>query len=110
VGIFQDTPTPAPKIAYINASSGDTTIISAVTGKKLRVFAITFTCSAAVTVTWKSNTTPLINTMAFDANGGMDTYRGTGGTAFVETASGEALILTLSGSSNVRGSVSYFEV
>jgi hypothetical protein len=47
--------------------------------------------------------------MAFDTNGGMDSFRGVGAT-FIETASGEAFVMNLSTTSSVQGSIVYKEV
>lgn len=97
------------KFARINCASGDTTVVAAVTGRKIRVVGITFSCAAAVGVSFKSNSTVLLGPMPFDTNGGMDSYRGTGG-LFCETAVGEALVMTLSGTVAVQGGLMYQEV
>ena len=102
-------PTSPVKFARINCASGDTTVVAAVSGKKIRALGITFSCAAAVGVSFKSGSTLLLGPMAFDVNGGMDSYRGSNG-IFCETASGEALVMTLSGTAAVHGSLMYQEV
>jgi len=97
------------KYAKISAAtSGDNTVVAAVAGKCLRVLSLTFTCSADVAVGWKSNTTVLIDPMSFAAKGGMDCNRHPGW--FCNTLLGEALIINLSGTVDVRGSLNYIEV
>jgi hypothetical protein len=97
------------KFARINCASGDTTVVAAVSGKKIRVSGITFSCSAAVGVSFKSASTVLVGPMPFDTNGGLDAFRGTGA-AFIETAVSEAFVMNLSTTSSVQGSVVYQEV
>jgi len=99
------------KWAEINAtSSGDTSVIAAVSGKKIRVTAITLVCSAAVGVGWKSGSNIKINAMPFAQNGGMALEFVSPAHFFVETNAGEALIINLSVNSNVRGSLNYEEI
>jgi hypothetical protein len=98
------------KQAGINATaSGDTTVVAIVASRKIRVLGLTFSCSAAVSVAWKSAATTLVQAMSFAANGGMEVDRGGYG-YWTQTAVGEALIINLSDAVNVRGSVTYCEV
>jgi len=100
----------APKAAKIDiAGAGDQTVVAAVSGKKIRVCGITFSCTAATGVTFKSAATVLLGPMPFDANGGMDAYRGSDG-IFCETVAGEALVMNASTTSHVYGSLMYREV
>jgi len=97
------------KWAEISATaSGDTTVVTGVSNKKIRVVAIDFVCSAAVSVSWKSASTVIRNTQAFPQYGGLAQVYPIG--RFMETASGEALVVTLSATATVRGSVCYVEV
>ena len=101
----------AAKFAEISITgAGDATVVAGVVGKKIRVVGITFSCTAATGITFKSGSSALLlGPMPFDANGGMDSYRGSNG-IFCETASGEALVMTLSGTAAVHGSLMYQEV
>lgn len=109
VSITDPAVLPPLKFARIDCASGDTTVVAAVTGKKIRVSGVTFCCSAAVGVSFKSGSTVVVGPMAFDTNGGMDSFRGVGAT-FIETASGEAFVMNLSTTSSVQGSIVYKEV
>ena len=95
----------------INATAtGDNTIISLVSGKKLRVIHIHFTCSNNVSIIFKSGANILIDAEDFAKFGGISDNSQTAG-FFVETNSGEAFIMNLSaGSINVRGRCYYIEV
>lgn len=104
------------KYAVINASaSGNNTIISAVTGKKIRVLGYTHTASTAVIVTWKSGTTTAISgPMHFATDGSRQGISGAGTFmaeyGVMETAVGEALVISLSGVATVGGHLIYREV
>ena len=95
----------------INATaSGDTTVVAAVSGKKIRVLQMGFSVSAAVNIAWKSGaSTTKIAARSFPANGGIESGDVSPGWV-VETDAGEALVINLSGTANVRGQVNYIEV
>ena len=99
------------KWAEINATAaGDTQVVAAVTGKKIRAVGWLLVCSVAVGVAWKSGAgTTLINAMSFATNGGISAANYGQGYAF-ETAVSGALVINLSGIANVRGSLCYVEV
>lgn len=100
-----------PKFAKITASSsGATTIVSAVTSKKIRVLAWSLVCNAAVNVKWQSHVTPtdLTGLHYFGANGGISVPLSPVG--HFETVAGEALDINLSGAQAVGGSLVYIEV
>jgi hypothetical protein len=109
--IFMDGQVLTIKVAPFNVTAtGDQALVPAVAGKKIRVLAITLTCSVATAVSFKSAAgTTLIQGMSFAANGGMDVNRMPHGW-FCETAVGEALNMNNSVASNVRGSLCYVEV
>ena len=93
----------------IDASgAGDTPVVAAVTGKKIRVITIDFCCAGAVTVAWKSGSTAIRGAQAFAANGGV-AYNAHPGW-YAETAAGEALVINLDAAVSVQGSISYVEV
>ncbi len=91
-------------------ASGDTTVVSAVAGKKIRVFAITFMCSATVSVAIKSGGgSTLVEALGpFAAGGGLDCNSFPGW--ICETVAGEALVMNLDSNVNVRGWLCYLLV
>lgn len=109
--IFNGTTALTPKFATIVASaSGATTIVAAVTSKKIRVIAMQLVANAAVNVKWQSHVTPTDKTgLAYlAANGGyVLPYNPVG---WFETIAGEALDINLSGAVAVGGSLTYIEV
>lgn len=100
-----------PKFAVIDhATSGDNTIVAAVTAKKIRVIGGLLVASAAVTARFESGAggTALTGQMQLAANGGfIIPYMPTGN---FETASGSLLNLELSGAISVDGWITYVEV
>jgi hypothetical protein len=113
-----------PKFAAIAAaSSGDNTIVAAVSAKKIRVLAFRLKAatasSAAVACYWRngaggsaleggaSNTTPLDKTGAAGAGGETAQFNPVG---WFETSSNTALVLNLSAAQAVTGSITYVEV
>ena len=93
-------------------SSGDTTIVSALTNK-IRVLSLVFTVSANVSVAWFSGTsgegqTARIPAMSWNQNGGMCENFLPGW--FMETAAARSLVMNLSTNANVRGSLNYVEI
>lgn len=109
--VFSGTTALTPKFAVITASSsGATTIVSAVSSKKLRVLALNLIANAAVNVKWQSHVTPTDKTgLAYlGANGGYILPFNPVG--WFETVSGEALDINLSGAVAVGGHLTYIEV
>lgn len=100
-----------PKFKEIDAAtSGDNTILAAVTSKKIRVVSLYLVASAAVTVRFESGAsgTALSGQMQLAANGGFVLpYNPVG---WFETASGVLLNLELSGAISVDGGFTYIEV
>lgn len=99
------------KYAVIDhASSGDNTLVSAVTARKIRVLAYTIVAASAVTVRFESGAggTAMSGQMQIAANGGVSANCGEIGC--FETASATLLNLELSGAVSVDGHVTYTEV
>jgi hypothetical protein len=93
--------------AHINTAVADTTqLVAAVTGKKIRVTAVTVICAGAQTITFKSAATALGGAYSFAANGGMDVDR-TPPNWFLETSAGEALNYTTTQAVQTSGSINY---
>lgn len=107
------TTTATIKTAVINATaSGDTQVVAAVAGKKIRLLAYAFVSDTAVTVKFRDNSaTPvdLTGPMAVAANGGVS-YAGGFDSWVGETAAGQALMINLSANANVGGHITYIEV
>ena len=95
-------------------ASGDTTVVAAVIGKKLRVTSVLLTVSAQVNIAWKSGVSvsgpasTKIPAMSFPQYGGMNQNYLPGW--FVETDVDAPLIINLSGNAIVSGMVNYIEV
>ncbi len=109
--IFADKVARTPKFAKIDAaSSGDNTIVAAVTGKKIRVVALFVVAAGAVNVAFESGAggTALTGQMNLTTNSGfvLD-YNPVG---WFETASATLLNLELSGAISVDGALTYIEV
>jgi hypothetical protein len=99
------------KYAVIDAAtSGDNTIVTAVTGKKIRVLSCFLVAASAVTTRFESGAggTALTGQMNCAANGGYVLPFNEGG--WFETAAGSLLNLELGGAVSVDGSLSYIEV
>jgi hypothetical protein len=92
------------------ATSGDNTIVAAVTAKKIRVHSLFLVAAGAVTARFESGAggTALTGQMSFAANGGIAMPFNEGG--WFETAAGSLLNLELSGAISVDGGLSYVEV
>lgn len=108
--IYSGTTALTPKFAAISASSsGDNTVVAAVTSKKIRVLRYHFTSNGTVNAKWKSSTTSDLTGLHY-----MIQYASAGGSfapvGLFETVAGEALTLNLSGAVAVGGSVTYIEV
>lgn len=100
-----------PKYALINtSSSGDTTLIAAVTSKKIRVVSYTLVCSGTVGIKFQSGTagTALTGVMEFTAQTGA--AAGFNPFGHFESASGVLLALNLSAAVAVRGHLTYLEI
>jgi hypothetical protein len=99
------------KFAAIDtATSGDTTLIAAVTSKKIRVMSCFIVAAGAVNVRFESGTggTALTGQMNLTTNSGFVLPFNPGG--WFETGAGALLNLELSGAVSVDGSLSYIEV
>jgi len=92
--------------AKINASSsGDNTVIPAVSGKYLIVLAYNFVCGGDVDVKWKSGSTDISGAAPFISTTGKVV---TGGQwPVLKTGLGEALVMNLSASVQVGGELTY---
>ena len=94
--------------APINATtSGDTQIVPAVSGKRIRVIAYAVIANATVSIKFRSDTTDITGSMRVVEGGGIaHAYDG----GLFQTADGEALNINLSTNATVGGYVVYREV
>jgi hypothetical protein len=98
-----------PKFAKIDlAASGDSTIVAAIAGYKIRVLSYVFGVGNTQQVKWKSGSTDLSGAMPFAQYGGITVPVSQFGQ--FETASGEALVLNAGNSNQVSGHLTYVEV
>lgn len=106
---------PRIKFAVIDdASSGDNTVIAAVSGKKIRVLSYTLVPTADVTVRFESGAagTALTGQMVLFQEDGVVTQNlsvNCGSYGCFETAAGALLNLELSGAVSVDGHITYIE-
>lgn len=99
------------KFAIVDAAtSGDNTLVSAVTGRKIRVLSLYLVASGAVTARFESGAggTALSGQMQIGANGVLALPFNPAG--WFETAAAALLNLELSGAVSVDGGLSYVEV
>jgi len=90
------------------AASGDNEIVAAVSGKKIKVYAIIFVSTGTVNVKWRSSTTDLTGDKNFQAREGY--VAAVNPPAFLlSTAAEEALNLNLSAAVAVDGWVAYWD-
>jgi hypothetical protein len=100
----------AIKFAAISASSsGNNTIVAAVTDKRIRVLSAFLVAAGAVTAKFQSGAsgTDLTGAASLSANGGYVLPFNEGG--WFQTDPGTLLNLSLGGAQSVAGSVSYIE-
>lgn len=94
------------------ATQASHTIVSGVTGKKIRVVSYLLTAAGSVTVTWKRGSTGLTGAITLATGVPLpaapmpEGARG-GQYGHFETDQGEALVLTLGGAVQVSGHVAY---
>lgn len=99
------------KFAVISASSsGNNTLVTAVTGKKIRVLSAFFIAAGAVDVRFESAAggTALTGVMSFPANGGISLPHNPAG--WFETIASQLLNMELGGAVQVSGGFTYQEV
>ena len=113
--IYSGTTALTPKFAAIAAAtSGDNTLVSAVTGKKIRVLVLTGVLSAATNIYFTSGAAGTVifggstNKMNFAANSGLTL--GFNPVGWFETAAGAALVVNLSAANSFSGGLVYLEV
>jgi hypothetical protein len=109
--IATNTAAPTPLFATISASStGATTVVAAVSGKRIRVMQVVLIVNAPVNVKFQSHVTPTDITGLFylAANAGFSS--GYSHIGQFQTVSGEALDINLSGSVAVGGYITYVTV
>jgi len=101
-----------PKFAIIAAAnSGATTIIPAVTGKKIRVLAAKIVANGGVNVKWQSHFTPTdLTGLSYYAAAGDGEVLPFNPVGWFQTNASEALDINLSGAIAVGGHLTYIEV
>jgi len=98
-----------PKFASINiSSSGDNSIVAAVTSKKIRVLSYVIVADAAVAAKFRNGTTDLMGAASLAANGGIAAPFNPVGQ--FETAANTVLNLNLASAVGVRGHLTYVEI
>lgn len=88
------------------SASGDTTIVAASAGRRIRVVRWGVVCAGAVVITWKSSVAGAVTgPRSFSANGGIEAPFCPAG--IFQTAIGEGLVINLSGNISVGGELTY---
>lgn len=109
--MFLGATSVTPKFAAISASSsGDNTIVTGVTSKKIRVLAFRVNGSAAVNWKFQSSTGGDITGLFYCVSGGQGEIGAFSPVGLFQTVAGEDLQLNLSGAVAVGGYVVYIEV
>ena len=97
------------KYAFANATGlGDTAVVAAVAGRKIRVLAYAFHAITAVAAHLRSATTPISATLNLGVTGGH--VRPESRHGWVETVAGQALNVNLSAAVATGVDVTYIEV
>lgn len=96
------------KFAKIDtAALGQTAVVPAVSGKRIRVVGFFLVSTSANGVKFQSASTDLTGAMALAANGGVTAESENG---VFETTPGAALNINLTGATQVSGALSYVEI
>lgn len=91
-----------------DTGGGDTTVVAAVSGKRIRVLGLAFAVGAADNVTFKSGSTALSGAIELLADSPYILPFTRFG--WMETATGEALVFTVGATAGIDGHISYAEV
>lgn len=106
---FNSAVTKAPVAA---TSSGNTSVVAAVTGKRICVTRVMVVTKTALDLKFQSATTDITGAMGYAAGGGwrdgIARNADDADDCLFETAVGEALNINLSGAGTVGGYISYF--
>ncbi len=107
--IYDGNTALTPKFAVISTgSSGDNTIVPAVTDKKIRVLAYMFISSGNVTATWQSDSTNISGPMPLIASTGVSA--GYNPKGHFETSTGESLQINQNSTAVLGGQITYLEI
>lgn len=90
------------------SSTGDNTVVSSVTGKKIRIIGGALYAAGQNDLEIKSGSSTILTDIPFVANFGTATTFSAYGD--LETASGEALVFNLSTTNDITGYLTYVEV
>lgn len=92
--------------AVINASSsGDNTIIAAVTGRAINIWQLSYTTAGAVSITYKAGSTALSGAYVYSGNG--SDFRPYTGAPWFYIPPNTAFVINLSGAVGIAGTVQY---
>lgn len=99
---------PVKRVALTASTSGDTNLVAAVVGKKIRVLNVILMANGTVNVKFRTADTDITGLLYLVANTGF--APGYNNTGHFETGVGEPLDINLSGAVAVGGWLSYIEV
>lgn len=92
-----------------HGTMGDNVIVAAVSGKRIKVYAVVLVVSAAVNCRWKSGANDLSGDMNYNGKGEGYAQAVEPPDFLMATNAGEALVLNLSAAVPVDGIVSYWD-
>lgn len=109
LGTDPRTPIEIKRAVISHGSSGSNTIVSGVSGKRIRVMGVAIVVGGSVGVEFRSGGTGITGQMSFSGSGdGM--VMGYNPLGWFETEQGESLNMQLSSAVNVGGVLQYIEV
>lgn len=95
--------------AAINFSNtGANTVVAAVTGRRIRVWKMNFTCTTASNLTFEDGSTALSGAYDLQANGSI--FFPYDSAPYYETTIGAGFVISQSGTSSIQGTVYYTTV
>lgn len=103
------TPLLVKHAAIAVSSSGDNTIVSAVSGKRIFLLAYNIMSNGIVNAKWKSGASTDLTGLTYMDAAGKGKVCPYNPKAWCKTAAGEALVLNLSGAVAVGGEITYVE-
>ena len=106
---FKGSPrAPEPKFVSNAGASGDTTLVSGVAAKQIKVYGMRLSAAAAVTVSVKDGAGTVLEAFNFGAAGGSAILKLRDDT-YYETTAGNALLMACSAAVQVSGVVEYVQ-
>lgn len=94
-------------LAISNSSSGDTTVVTGVASKSVRVYRLVLVFGGTTTITLKDGTTALTGAMTFNAGGSLSLD--VGSVPWWVTTAGNGFVINSSAAVSVAGFIQYVQ-